>query len=145
MLGGWHYGRSKTMSFGLSFGILVAMVTGWFFLTCLHGRLPSQEVQALFAGKAISSAPIGVAPAAVAALTVALLDVGTDDAAADGGVQDRVQVDRWSDSVADSSERKPDPAANPFLDYTPIRVAHRGATHRHHGSKRHQKIVHHHH
>ncbi|MEO7111078.1 MAG: hypothetical protein ABI183_11630 [Polyangiaceae bacterium] len=136
------------MSFGLSFGVLAALVTGWFFLTCLHGRLPSQQAQAFFLGKGALSAPIGVAPASVAAQTVALLDVGMDDAASDGGVRelgDRGQARGWSNSVAESSERKPDPAANPFLDYTPIRVARRSMTHRHHGQKHHQKVVHHHH
>jgi hypothetical protein len=139
MSGGWHNG-SKTTSFGLPFGIVSAIATTWFFLSCLHGHLPSQDAQAIFSGKEISARSISAPVASAATQSVALLGSDDDVDAVDSGIQDR----GWSAPVAESSERKPDPAANPFLDSTPIHVAHR-TPRRQQRAKHHQKIVHHRH
>lgn len=128
------------MRLGLPFGVLSAMVTTWFVVTCLHGHLPSQDAQAIFSGKQLSVASISAPAVSAATQSVALLN--TDDVdAVDSGVANH----GWSEAVSlDSAERKADPAANPFLDSTPIRVAHRAGAHIHHRNKHHQKVFHHH-
>jgi hypothetical protein len=142
MLGGWHNGGSKRMGLGLPFGIVSALFTTWFVITCLHGRLPSDDAQAIFSGKNISVGSISAPAVSAATQSVALLNTDDDVDAVDSGVADH----GWSEAVSsDSSERKPDPAANPFLDSTPIRVAHRAGVHIHHRNKHHQKVFHHHH
>jgi hypothetical protein len=138
MSGGWRNGGSKTMSLGLPFGLLSALVTTWFFVTALNGHLPSAEAQAIFSGKQMSAASIGASVGSAATQSVAMLSADDFDVA-DGGASDR----GWSEAVADSRELKPDPAANPLLDST--FHARRRLPHRHQTAKHHRKIVHHHH
>ncbi len=115
------------MSFGLPSGIVAALVTTWFFMTALHGHLAGM--------------PIGATVGSAAAQSVALLDDDTDfDLSGSSGAVDRA----WAEPIADSSQRRADPARDPFLDSTPIHLARR-TPHRHARAKHHQKILHHHH